>query len=300
MKIAVVGAGFVGSATGKGLAKHKNHIVFVEPDKSKVAALKAENYEAYDPKDYPSITTDVTMFCVPTPTKNKNIQLDYLKQAVTSFAERLKNHKDYHVAVIRSTVPPSTTRDIVLPIIEKVSGKKAGKDFGLAMQPEYLREVTAEEDYARPWFVLIGALDAKTAGVIEKIYKPFDAPIETCTLEEAEIQKYVHNVFNAVKIAFFNELRQAITSKGWDANKVFMATAESCEGMWNPIYGIRDFGPFDGACLPKDTRALLEWSEKNKLDFEILRAVIGSNLKYEKKVGHNKTVRVNYLSNIEL
>lgn len=298
MKIAVVGSGFVGQATGKGLSKHDNEITFIDVVPEKLQQLQAQGFQAYDPADYKEITTDVTMFCVPTPTQGGRIQLTYLKKAVEQFAERLKDHKGYHVAVIRSTVPPKATRKFVLPIIEKISGKKVGKDFGLCMQPEYLREVTAEQDFARPWFVLIGEYDTKSGDVLEKIYRKFDAPIERMTLEEAEFQKYVHNVYNAVKIAFFNEMRIIANNEGWNADAVFRATAESCEGIWNPMYGLRDFGPFDGSCLPKDTRALLQWGDTMGYQLEILRAVISENLRHEKLLGKNETVRVNYLEKI--
>lgn len=300
MKIAVVGSGFVGEATGRGLAKHNNEIIFVDVVPERVEQLKADGLNAVLADDYKEITTDVTMFCVPTPTKGREIQLNYLKDAVEAFAKRLKNHEKYHVAVVRSTVPPKTTRELVLPLIEKVSGKKAGRDFGLCMQPEYLREATAKQDFARPWFILIGQLDEKSGDVLEKIYRSFDAPIERCGLEEAEFQKYVHNVYNAVKIAFFNEMRLVAKGEGWDADAIFRATAESCEGIWNPMYGLRDFGPFDGSCLPKDTRALLQWGDNNGYDLGILRAVIVENLKHEKVMGKNTTVRVNYLENISV
>ncbi|MEJ0073370.1 MAG: NAD(P)-binding domain-containing protein [Candidatus Saccharibacteria bacterium] len=172
MKIAVIGAGFVGEATGRGFAKHKNEVTFVDIDPEKVAALRTEGFRAELADDYTAITTDVTMFCVPTPTVAKQIQLKIIRDAVVDFAKRLKDHDKYHVAVIRSTVPPQTTRDKVLPLIEGISGKKAGKDFGLVMQPEYLREASAKSDFARPWFVLIGQYDKKSGDQIEKLYKP--------------------------------------------------------------------------------------------------------------------------------
>ncbi len=300
MKIAVAGAGFVGGATGRGLAKHKNHVVFIDVDRNKVAALIKDGFEAYLPEKYRKITTDVTMLAVPTPTNGNSAELKHIKNAVTAFGLRLANHKKYHVVVIRSTVPPGTTRGFVLPLIESVSGKKVGKDFGLVMQPEYLREATAAEDFERPWFILIGAYDKKSGDVIEKLYRPFDVAIERCSIEEAEIQKYVHNVYNAVKIAFFNEMRIAVKSKGWDAEKIFLATAQSCEGIWNPIYGLRDYGPFDGSCLPKDASALLNWGARNKLKLGILKAVIEENIKHENLLGRNKTVRVNHLSKIKV
>lgn len=299
MKIAVVGSGFVGRATGEGLSKHGHDVTFIEVDKDKVEDAKKAGFKAFTPDEYDKITTDITMFCVPTPTKGSSIQLDILKKAAEQFAERLKNHKDYHVLVIRSTVPPKTTREVGA-FIEKASGKKLGKDFGLCMQPEYLREVTAKEDYERPWFVLIGEYDEKSGDLLEKIYRTFDAPIQRCALEEAEFQKYVHNVFNAVKIAFFNEMRIAAKGEGWNVDKIFHATAESCEGIWNPLYGLRDFGPFDGSCLPKDTTALLEWGTNNGYNFGILRSVIKENFEHEKQLGKNAKVRVNYLANIDV
>jgi UDPglucose 6-dehydrogenase len=300
MNIAVVGSGFVGEATGRGLAKHKNEVTFVDVIPERVEQLRAAGLNAVLSDDYTEITTDVTMFCVPTPTKGGEIQLEYLRLAIKAFAERLKTHNKYHVAVVRSTVPPKTTREIVLPLIEKISGKKAGKDFGLCMQPEYLREKTAKEDFARPWFILIGQLDEKSGDVLDKLYRSFDAPIERCSLEEAEFQKYVHNLYNAVKIAFFNEMRVVANHEKWNADAVFRATAESCEGIWNPMYGLRDHGPFDGSCLPKDTRALLQWGDNNGHDLGVLRSVIIENLKHEQKLGKNKTVRVNYLENISV
>lgn len=298
MNIAVIGSGFVGQATGKGLKKHGHDITFVDVLDEKVKELKQAGFRAYLPQEYRNITTDVTMLCVPTPTKGGSIQLDYIIQATKEFAERLGRHHRYHVMVVRSTVPPKTTRNVLLPLIEKVSGKKVGKDFGLVMQPEYLRERTAEQDYARPWFILIGQYDRKSGDVLEKIYRKFDAPIERVSMEEAEFQKYVHNIYNAVKIAFFNEMRIVALNEGWDAGAVFNATAESCEGIWNAMYGLRDYGPFDGSCLPKDTRALLEWGDSNGYDMGILRSVVKENLRHEKMLGQNHTVRVNYLAKI--
>lgn len=300
MKIAIVGAGFVGEATGRGFVKHGHPVVFIDTSIDKVKVLKNQKFEAYLPQDYDELTTDITMFSVPTPTEGRSFQFDFLKKALTDFSSRLKKHRKYHTVVIRSTVPPGTTRESVIPLIEKESGKQVGKDFGVVMQPEYLREVTSNEDFERPWFILLGEYDRRSSAAIDKLYRSFDAPVHHCSLEEAEMQKYVHNVFNAVKIAFFNEMRLALKKLGWDAEKVFLAVAESCEGIWNPIYGLRDYGPFDGSCLPKDARALLEWGEQHDLQFNILRSVITENIRHEKLLGVNEKVRVNYLAKIEV
>lgn len=294
-KITVVGSGFVGQATGKGLARHGHPVVFIDTDSMRVAAMRAQGFRALRPEEATTIESDVTMFCVPTPTIDGKSRMDHVYRAVESFAERLHGHRGYHVAVIRSTVPPTTTRKVMIPLIESVSGKVAGRDFGVVMQPEYLREVSAEQDFAQPWFILIGELDERSGEVVERIYRDFNAPIEHVSLEEAEFQKYVHNSFNAAKIAFFNEMRLVAKAEGWDAETILRTVAESCEGMWNPLYGVRDFGPFDGSCLPKDTAALLEWGDQHGHSMEILRAVISENLRHQGILGKNHKVRNNVL-----
>jgi nucleotide sugar dehydrogenase len=195
--------------------------------------------------------------------------------------KKLKNKKKYFVVVVRSTVLPGTTEYIVIPILEKESGKKAGVDFGVAMNPEYLREKNAEDDFQNPWIITIGSLDRKSRNFKSKIYQKFDCPIHHLSLREAETQKYVHNLFNAVKIAFFNEMRMVCDSIGISPEKIFEITVDSAEGSWNKKYGIGNFGPFDGMCLPKDTQAFLNWSKKNKLQLDVLEGAIKSNKKFE-------------------
>lgn len=277
MKIAIIGSGAVGTATGKGLAKLGNDITFVDTSSEKIAALIYAGYDAVMTKDYLAITTDITMLCVATPTENGSIILDDLLRATKEFGARLKTHSKYHLLVVRSTVPPHTTRDILIPIIEKESGKKVGTDFGVVMQPEYLRTNTADDDFSRPWFILIGELDARSGNALEKVYNKLDVPIERVTIEEAEFQKHVHNAFNAVKIAFFNEMRIIAQHEKWDATAIFHATAESAEGIWNPLYGLRDKGTFTNSLLMHDTQALVEWGKRRGYNLAILKSVINEN-----------------------
>ena len=148
------------------------------------------------------------------------------------------------------------------------------------MNPEYLREVSAYEDILNPWMTLIGEYDKKSGDMLESVYKGrFSAPLFRCKLKEAEMQKYVHNLFNAAKITYFNEMRQIAKRIGADADKVFKYTALSCEGMWNPNYGIKNRGPFDGSCLPKDTQAFLHWAQARGFDTSLLKTVINVNNK---------------------
>ena len=280
-QIAVIGSGFVGQATGRGFRRHGNKVLFYDTDPEKVKALKEEGLDAELVKSDNIIDADVIMICVPTPTVNGEITLSAIESAAKWIGQSIRQSSKYQLVVVRSTVLPGTTENLVLKLVEDNSGKKVGKDFGLVMQPEYLRQVTANEDFERPWFILIGQYDEKSGETLEKLYIPFSPPhIERCTIREAETQKYVHNLFNAVKIAFFNEMRTVCQAEKLDADKIFLAVAESCEGIWNPLYGLRDKGPFDGACLPKDTQAFSAWSLKNRHKVIILDSVIEQNKKY--------------------
>jgi UDPglucose 6-dehydrogenase len=289
MKINIVGSGFVGAATGKGMVNHGHRVTFLDVDHNIVAMLDGEGYDARLAGDYHALTGEVTMFCVPTPPVHGEIRLDALRAAVESFAELLHSHDDFHVVVVRSTVPPKTTRQIVLPLIEKVSGKTVGIDFGLVMQPEYLREATAEQDFARPWLITIGEFDKKSGDVVSKAYRGFDAPIIRTSLEEAEFQKYVHNVYNAVKIAFFNEMR--IVAQGEAGRHDDPRQAQKQRGHVEP--DLRHSRPraVDGSCLPKDSAALVEWGDRNGYSLEIVRTVIAENLMHERLLGRNSVVR---------
>jgi UDPglucose 6-dehydrogenase len=282
MDIAIVGSGAVGLATGKGLAKLGNKITYVDTSDDKIYALEKARFEAFTPDQYTNITTGITMLCVATSTKDGALHLDDLKRAAREFARRLKTHKKYHVLVIRSTVPPHTTRDIIVPIVQEISGKKAGSDFGVVMQPEYLRTDTAENDFARPWFILIGELDKRSGNTIEKLYSKLDVPIERVSIEEAEFQKHVHNAYNAVKIAFFNEMRIIAKREKWNSDAIFHATAESAEGSWNPLYGLRDKGTFTNSPLMHDSQALVEWGRTKGYTLPILHSVIAENKSHDK------------------
>lgn len=292
MNIAVIGSGFVGQATGRGLAKHNHEVTFVDIDNVKLESLKSDGYRALH-ADELNINHDLIILTLPTPTVKDKIVLDYIKSAANKIGRLLRDSKEYTTIVVRSTVPPGTTRKQIIPIIEMMSGKKANEDFGIAMQPEFLRQVSANEDFERPWHIVIGADSQKTAELLEKIYLPFNAPIERMSIEEAEMQKYVHNLYNAVKIAYFNEMRTICAKEGWDADKIFQSAAQSCEGIWNPVYGIRDYGPFDGACLPKDTAALLEWGHRKGYSLEVLGAVISQNRNYARKYKKRTDTKAN-------
>lgn len=279
-KICIIGPGVVGQATGKVFVKLGFQTAFLGGNAEKTERLRKEGYTAYARNQLfaGSYDFDISMLTVPTPTLNGEINLDPITSASIDLGKRLRNRaKKYHLVVVKSTVPPGTSENIVAKKLEEYSGWKLGKDFGLCMNPEYLREKTAYEDALKPWVILIGQYDERSGQALEEVYKKFRCPILRCRIKEAEFQKYVHNLFNAVKITFYNEMRKIGKEAGLNTEKVFDVTSLSAEGMWNPKYGIKDFGPFSGSCLPKDTRAFFKWASKNGVYPHLLETTIKVN-----------------------
>jgi UDPglucose 6-dehydrogenase len=303
--IVVIGAGIVGSTTGKGLIKKGYDVVFVDKNPEVVRSLKDKGYRACRPGELRShgINANTSMFCVNTPpssqsSNNQNgIDLDNISSAVATHAEWLREIKNncfnngnkfYHLIVVRSTVPPGTTRGILLPLIEKNSGLKVGEDFGLCMQPEFLRTVSAEEDFLHPRATVIGEYDIRSGDSLEKIYSSFEGEKIRVSLDMAELMKLVHNCFNAAKISFSNEMWLLGQSIGLDANVALQLAAKTAEGFWNPSYGLIGGQPFGGHCLPKDAQGFERFAQANKVHTPILSAVISVNKQMEEMARHGK------------
>lgn len=183
----------------------------------------------------------------------------------------------YHLVVIRSTVPPGTTKRIVLPILERVSGLNAGRDFGLCMQPEFLRSATATDDFLHPRIIVIGEYDKHSGDLLHRIYSRFGGKKIRVDLYMAEFMKYVHNCFNATKISFGNEMWLVGRKLGIDSNYALQLAAQSAEEFWNPSYGLKGGRSYDGHCLPKDTQGFLRFAQDNDIDMPVLSAVVNLN-----------------------
>ncbi|HBI17479.1 MAG: UDP-glucose 6-dehydrogenase [Candidatus Moranbacteria bacterium GW2011_GWF2_34_56] len=283
-KITIIGSGFVGKAAGKGFINIGHDVTFVDINTILIESLSKEGLETCNINDFCSNNRDIYIISVLTPTINDKLDFRFIDSAIANLGRVLKDNSNWPLIVIRSTVPPGTVQERFVPILEKYSEKKIEKDFGIAMNPEFLRETSAEEDFMHPWIIIIGSNEPKVAQILEELYAPFKAPIVHMTIKEAEMTKYVHNIYNANKISFFNEMRLVAESIGVDADKVFNTVVESAEASWNKQYGIRNFGPFDGSCLPKDTMAFLSWSnEKVKKKMPILHAIIKVNERFKDK-----------------
>ncbi|HRW05063.1 MAG TPA: NAD(P)-binding domain-containing protein [Caldilineaceae bacterium] len=275
--ILVVGSGVVGQATGKGFARKGHQVTFVDVDTNKIGQLHQQGYAATTIDDVDWHAVDLVMVTVSTPTVERDIVLDHIKQAAHDIGKGLASTSKYICVIVRSTVPPSTTEQVIRPILERASGKLCGVDFGLAMNPEFLRQRTAENDFDRPWITVLGVLDQMTMQVLYDLYMPFGGLIVHCTPTEAEMIKYVNNVYNAVKISYFNEVHQICEQLGIDSSVISSIVARSAESMWNPIYGTRGGVPYGGACLPKDTEAFMAFCNKNGFAHHMLEATIRVN-----------------------
>ena len=287
-KVCIFGPGIVGYATGKAFAAKGIEVGFVGRNPKKIQQLRSEGFRAYtfDELTPENFDFDISFLTISTPTIDGKIDLTGIDSVSIFIGKLLKNLNKYHVVVDKSTVSPGTTEGLILENLEKNSGKKAGQDFGLAMAPEYLREETAFEDAIKPWLIVIGQYDKRSGDLVEKSFKAFKTEIYRCKIIEAEMQKYVHNLFNAVKITFFNEMRSIAKQMGADASHIFEMTTLSCEGMWHAAYGTRDFGPYSGSCLPKDTQAFYIWAKKHGFKVDLLKQTIDVNNYLISQNGH--------------
>lgn len=276
-RVAVIGSGVVGEATGRGFIEKGAEVIFCDIDAEKIAALRAQGFTAVFPEALREQEFAISFLTVSTPTRNGAVVLDALRSAAEEIGARLRTARRYHLVVVRSTVPPGTT-EMLGAVIAKRSGKRLGVDFGLCMNPEFLREKTAAEDFLHPWIIVIGEYDERSGSVLDAFYRrSFTCPIFHTTIREAELEKYMHNLYNATKISFFNEFRMLCDQLDIDADRVFPLVAKSAEGMRNPAYGTRNLGAFDGMCLPKDTRAFLTWASAQGADLPVLQATIDVN-----------------------
>ncbi len=268
MNIAVVGAGTVGAATGFGLQSKRHAIIFSDIDESILTNLRGRGHSTGTVEEA-ARKAEIIMVCVPTPTFSGHFILSHVLDACAQIGKALRDSLSYKVVVIRSTVIPFSTRSSLIPILEKESERKAGLDFGICMNPEFLRESTALEDFLLPDRIIIGQLDKHSGDLLESVYQPFERPILRCSLEEAELSKYVANGFLACKISYFNEVHNICKKLGTDSRVVSLAVSlDRRIGS----YGTEGGRPFDGKCLPKDVEAFLKSISELGENSEVLSA----------------------------
>ena len=302
-KIMIIGSGIVGQASGKGLIKKGFYITFIDNNKAVVKKLKQEGFVAYLPNELEdnnssdaNVDAEISMVSVPTPANwhDGSADLSYITSAMVQLGRWLKNKRkkskaydnnsnsNYHLVVIRSTVPVGTCRNVLLPLLQTASGMGVGSDFGLCMQPEFMRTLSGEYDFLNPHATVIGQFDKRSGDELEKIYSNFGAPLFRVGLEEAEFMKYIHNCYNATKISFANEMWLLGQRLGIDANLALQLAAMSAEGFWNPNYGTIGGLPYGGPCLPKDVKAFLAFAREFGVSMPLISSANYVNSQMEK------------------
>jgi GDP-mannose 6-dehydrogenase len=223
--------------------------------------------------------TDLSFVCVGTPSQqNGNLDLRFIRRICEQIGQCLKCKSARHTVVIRSTILPGTMRNVVIPTLEEFSGKKAGKDFGICNNPEFLREGSAVRDYRRPPKTVIGEVDEASGDLLASLYEEIDAPLIRTDLNTAEMVKYVDNSWHALKIGFANEIGNLCDSFGVNAETVMDIFCQDKKLNISPAYLKPGFA-FGGSCLPKDLRALSYQAKVHDLELPILSSVLLSNEK---------------------
>lgn len=223
------------------------------------------------------LETDITFVSVGTPTsEDGGCDTRAIKAVARSIGEALKEKDAFHVVVLRCSVPPGTTLRVMLPEIEKVSGKIAGAEFGICFNPEFLREGTAVADFHAPPKTVIGVTDPRTAAIIAKLYAPVDANPIVTTIEVAELVKYVDNVWHATKVCFGNEVGRLCKPLGIDSHAVMDIFVQDTKLNLSPYYLKPGFA-FGGSCLPKEVRAVTHLAGELGVDVPMIDALIPSN-----------------------
>ena len=220
---------------------------------------------------------DVIFNCVGTPSaEDGSINLDQIKESSKQLALQMKESDGYKVVVVKSTVVPGTTSNVVIPILEEYSGKKAGKDFGVCMNPEFLREGTAVDDFMNPDKVVIGGIDEKSQKVLADLYSKYDksVPIIFTDNNTAEMIKYANNSMLATRISFMNELANICEHYGSDVKEV--ARSIGIDTRIGSKFLNAGIG-FGGACFPKDVKALISAAKNVGIEPHLLNNVMKVN-----------------------
>ncbi len=297
MKISIFGLGYVGAVSAGCLAHNGHAVIGVDPVPAKVdlinkgcspiieaeigeiIAATVESGQLYATAD-PALAirqTDLSFVCVGTPSQtNGNLDLHYIRRICEQIGSVLKQKTARHTVIIRSTILPGTMHGIVIPVLEEFSGKKAGIDFGVCHNPEFLREGSAVRDFNAPPKTVIGELDQASGTLLAQLYENLDAPLIRTDLETAEMVKYVDNCWHALKIGFANEIGNLSKALGIDAHKVMNIFCQDKKLNISCAYLLPGFA-FGGSCLPKDLRAFIYKARLHDLELPILTSILPSN-----------------------
>lgn len=309
MRISVIGTGYVGLVSGVCFAEIGHDCICVDVDASKVARINQGEAPIHERNLEPMLRrlvgwrltattdlraavldSDITFIAVGTPFDGQRIDLNYIREAARQVGAALCEKNNYHVVVVKSTVVPGTTDRVIRPLLEEASGKRAGPDFGLGMNPEFLTEGVAVEDFMKPDRIVLGGIDEHTIKAQRQVYETFAGiPTQTTNNTTAEMIKYASNSVLATMISFSNEIGNLCSAlggvdvadvmQGVHSARYFTSTSEDGRRVKAPITSFLWAGcGYGGSCLPKDTKALSAHGTAHGVLMPLLDAVIATNL----------------------
>ena len=297
MQVSVFGLGYVGSVSAASFAADGHHVIGVDVNPDKVAAINAGRSPIVEPglEDVLARTvaegrlrattdtadavreTEVSLLCVGTPSRrNGSLDLTYLERVSEQIGASLRDKSSYHVVVVRSTVLPGTTHGVVIPALERESGKTYGDGFGVSVNPEFLREGTALKDFRKPPLTLVGHNHAADASGTIALYQSIDAPLVSTSISVAEMMKHTSNAWHALKICFANEIGNLCKRVGVDSHDVMDIFCRDEKLNLSSCYLKPGFA-FGGSCLPKDVRALQYRAKELDVELPVISQILPSN-----------------------
>jgi GDP-mannose 6-dehydrogenase len=297
MRVSVFGLGYVGSVSAASFAADGHDVIGVDVNPTKVESLNAGRSPIVEPGLDDLIrsgrsnqrlratadtaeavhASDLSLLCVGTPSRrNGSLDLTYLERVSEQIGEALRDKPSYHVVVVRSTVLPGTTHEVVIPALERQSGKEYGREFGVSVNPEFLREGTALADFRKPPLTLVGHNYAADASGTTALYEKVEAPLITTSIRVAEMMKYTSNTWHALKVCFANEVGNLCKRLDVDSHEVMSIFCQDDKLNLSPYYLKPGFA-FGGSCLPKDVRALQYRAKEMDVEMPVIESILGSN-----------------------
>ena len=297
MRLSIFGLGYVGCVSAACFGEAGHEVIGVDVNETKVgiindsrspivepgieqlirASVTAKRLRATGDANNAVQGSDISLVCVGTPSNhNGSLDISHVKRACQQIGEALAAKRSYHIVVVRSTMLPGTVETFLVPTLEVYSGKRAGRDFGVVINPEFLREGSSINDFNNPPFTIIGANDEDAAGPVARLYAHLEAPIIRLGIKEAEMVKYASNCFHALKITFANEMGNICKALDVDSHKVMEAFCKDTKLNLSPYYLKPGFA-FGGSCLPKDLRAITYRARELDVETPLLSSIMLSN-----------------------
>jgi GDP-mannose 6-dehydrogenase len=297
VKLSIFGLGYVGVVSAACLARDGHEVAGVDPNAVKTdlvnrgqtpivepglselidAAVGCGRLKAGNDIAAAIAASDLLLVCVGTPGHaNGSLDLGYVRRVCEQIGAVIRTTAEYKVVVIRSTMLPGSMAEVVIPALESISGKRAGRQFGVCINPEFMREGSAIHDYDNPPKTVIGAIDERSAAPLKELYGHFAAPMLVTDLQTAELAKYADNAWHALKITFANEMGRLCKTVNVDSRKLMQLFCEDRKLNISNAY-LRPGFAFGGSCLPKDVRALTHYGRSRDVDTPVLSAILPSN-----------------------